>query len=132
VLANDRHPQVRAVVAPQALGQGVAQEASPIRPAPHLAEQRFPLAARGAVLVPVGARVLPPVVEELHVLALQRLDLALDEGVEFDQETLDLRGDSEVHVSDHTPGQPARVAGPGTLHHGLGAGSRIAPCHSTC
>jgi hypothetical protein len=30
-------------------------------------------------VVPVGARVLAPVVEELDVLALERRDLALDE-----------------------------------------------------
>jgi hypothetical protein len=34
-------------------------------------------------MVPVGAGMLAAMVEILHVLALERLDLALDEGVEL-------------------------------------------------
>ena len=52
-----------------------------------LAQQRLPLLARQAVAVPVGARVFAAVVEEADVvvLLLERLDLRLDEAVEFVQ-----------------------------------------------
>ena len=63
------------------------------------AEQRFPLAARQPVVVPVGARVLAAVVEEadIVVLLLERLDLPVDEGVELAQVGRDLRGNVEIH-----------------------------------
>jgi hypothetical protein len=65
---------------------------------PHLGQQLLPLLARGSVGVPVGARVLAAMVEELGVLALERRDLLLDEGVELGELGLDLGGDLEVHL----------------------------------
>ena len=52
--------------------------------------------ARGpAVVLPIGARVLAPMVEELHVLAFERLDLRLDERVELGELVGDLLGQSK-------------------------------------
>jgi len=65
-----------------------------------LAQQFLPLRARQAAAVPVGPRVLAPVVEEpdVVVLLLQRPDLPLDELVQLGQVAGEVRGDVEVHI----------------------------------
>ena len=63
----------------------------------HFADQRAPFLARAPIVLPIGARVLAPMVEELHVLAFKRLDLSLDEGVEFRQLVGNVLGQFEVH-----------------------------------
>ena len=86
MLADDRHGEVGAVLAAQLLGQAEAQMARLVGAAPHLGQQLLPFVARLAVIVPVGAGMLAAMVEEadIVVLALERPDLALDEGVELD------------------------------------------------
>src|SRR5882757_8965232 len=65
----------------------------------HLGQKRLPFVARLAVIVPVGAGMLAAMVEEADVvgLALQRPDLALDEGVELPKIGRNLRGNVEIH-----------------------------------
>src|SRR5260370_25201957 len=67
--------------------------------AAHLGQKRLPFVTRLAVIVPVGAGVLAAMVEEadIVVLALERPDLTLDEGVEFAEMRRDLRGNVEIH-----------------------------------
>src|SRR2546427_486335 len=76
-------PEFRAALPARLHRQPVAQVPRRVGAPPHLAQQLLPLAARTAALLPVRARVLAPVVEELEVLALERRDLALDERVEL-------------------------------------------------
>src|SRR5260370_34577518 len=68
--------------------------------AAHLGQKRLPFVPRLAVIVPVGAGVLEAMVEEadIVVLALERPDLTLDEGVEFAEIRRDLRGNVEIHA----------------------------------
>ena len=100
VLADDRHRQVAAALPAELFGQRVAQVPGAIGAPPHFGEQLLPLLARRSVRVPVGARVLAAVIEELRVLALERSDLLLDEGIELGELGLDLGGDAEVHLGE--------------------------------
>ena len=100
VLADDRHPEVRAVLAAVLLGErrsgsGPASSASRLA----LREQLLPLVVRQPAAVPVGAGVLAAVVEEADVvvLLLERLDLRLDEVVELVEVGRQIGRDVEVH-----------------------------------
>lgn len=64
----------------------------------HLTQQLFPLLARRAAVLPVGARKLAPMIEELHVVAFERFDLAFDEFVECGELVLDVCRNREVHA----------------------------------
>src|SRR5215475_12120160 len=99
MLADDRHGEVRAVLAAQLLRQSEAQMAGLVGTAAHLGQERLPLMPRLAVILPVGARVLAAMVEEADVvvLALQRPNLALDESVELAQVGRDVGGNIESH-----------------------------------
>ena len=100
VLADDGHAEVRAVLAAVLLRERVAVVAGGVGAAPRLARAAAPTRAFGqAAAVPVGARVLAPVVEEADVvvLLLERLDLALDELVELVEVVGQVLGDVEVH-----------------------------------
>ena len=99
MLADDRHGEVGAVLAAQLLGQAEAQMAGLVGAAAHLGQKRLPFVARLAVIVPVGAGMLAAMVEEadIVVLALERPDLALDEGVELAQIGRDIGGNVEIH-----------------------------------
>ena len=70
VLADDRHPEVRAVLAAVLLRERVAVVAGLVGQPTGLAEQRLPLVVRQAAAIPVGAGVLPAVVEEPDVVVL--------------------------------------------------------------
>ena len=71
-------PRLRALLAAVLLRERVAVVAGVVGAAAHLAEQRLPLLVGQAAALPVGAGVLPAVVEEavVVVLRLERLDLA--------------------------------------------------------
>src|SRR5579864_2505490 len=99
MLADDGHGEVRAVLAAERLRQGEAEMSGTVGAAPHLRQELFPFPPRRAVLLPIGAGVFAPVVEELHVVALERLDLALDELVERGELPCDLRGNGKIHES---------------------------------
>ena len=62
-----------------------------IGPPAHFFQQCFPVFAGQAVSIPVRARVLAAVVKEADVVILcfERLDLALDEVIEYDKVILD-------------------------------------------
>ena len=64
VLADHRHVEVRAVRPADLRRQPVAQPPRGVGPAEHLAEQLLPVPSRDAAALEVGARPLPPVVEE--------------------------------------------------------------------
>src|SRR5581483_7280480 len=99
MLADDRHGEVRAVLAAELLREPEAQVARLVGAPLHLGEQLLPLVPRLAVIVPVGAGMLAAMVEEADVVvrALERPDLALDELVQLAQVGRDLSGNLEVH-----------------------------------
>ena len=101
VLADDRHLEVRRVATAELGRQREAQPAGGVGAAAHLAQQLLPFGAWNAAVVEVGARPLPAVIEEAHVVVglLQRLDLAFDELVELVEGRLDLGRNREVHES---------------------------------
>jgi hypothetical protein len=63
----------------------------------HFRNQRAPFGPRTPVVIRIRPGVLAPVVEELHALAFERLDFALDERVELRKLVGDLPGQVEVH-----------------------------------
>src|SRR5258708_21608083 len=69
--------------------------------APCLAHHPPPLGARQPAVVEIGARPFAPVVEEalVVVLRLKRLDLGLDEAIEFGEISRQLRRYVEIHGS---------------------------------
>ena len=85
MLADHGHPEIGAVLAAIALGDREAQMAGGVGQILGLAQQRFPFVPRQAAILEIGARPFAAVVEEADVVVglLQRLDLALDERVEF-------------------------------------------------
>jgi hypothetical protein len=101
VLADHRHAQVGAVPAAVLFRERVPEVAGRVGAPARLGQQRLPLAAGQPAAVPVGPGVLPAVVEEplVVVLPLERLDLALDELVEFGQVVAQVLGEGEVHGS---------------------------------
>ena len=82
---------------PNCDGQAVAQPARLVGAPAHLAEQVLPLPPRDAAVLPVGAGVLAALVEVLHVLAFQRLDLGLDERVHLGEQARKVFGQGEIH-----------------------------------
>ena len=97
VFPDHGHVDVGAVAAAELRRQPVAQPAGRIGAPAHLAEQVLPLPPRDAAVVPVGAGVLAALVEVLHVLAFQRLDLGLDERVHLGQQARKMFWESEIH-----------------------------------
>jgi hypothetical protein len=96
-----RHAEVGPVPAAVFLRERVTVVAGRVGPPSGLGEQRLPVAAGQPAAVPVGAGVFPAVVEEpdVVVLLLERLDLALDELVEFVQVQPQVFGQVEVLVT---------------------------------
>ena len=78
---DDGHVHVGAVATAERRRQSVAQPARPVGSPAHLGEQILPLARRDTVVVPIRARMLSALVEVLHVVGLQRSDLAIDESI---------------------------------------------------
>ncbi len=70
-----------------------------VGPPARLAQQRLPLRVGQAAAVPVGARILPTVIEETDVvvLLLERPNLTLDELVELIQVVGEVFGNVEIH-----------------------------------
>ena len=85
MLANDRHPEVGAVLAAIAFRDRETQMAGGVGEIFRLAQQRFPFMPRQPAIVEIGARPFAAVVEEADIVVglLERLDLARDELVEF-------------------------------------------------
>src|SRR4051794_29476428 len=88
VLTHDRHREVREVAAADRRRERELVEAGGDRAPARLGEHLAPALGRDAPALDVRARELAPVVEELGVLLLQRLDLALDELVDVDEQLL--------------------------------------------
>jgi hypothetical protein len=83
MLADHSVHEISGRLSTAAFRQAQPQMARLVGAAFHLGDQRTPFIGRAAVLLPVRARPFPPMVEELHILRLERLDLGLYEGVEF-------------------------------------------------
>src|ERR1700761_3841417 len=98
MLTDDGHVDVAAVATAELRRESVAQPARLVGALAHLAEEVFPLPARDAAVVPIGAGILPALVEVLHVLALQRLDLRLDECVHLGEQSRKVFWESEIHI----------------------------------
>ena len=113
VLADHRHPEVGAVSPAELLREGVAVVPGGVGKPAGLAEQRLPLLVGQAAALPVGAGVLPAVVEEADVvvLLLERTDLPLDEVVELVEVRGKVLGQFEVHGGVRSA-DPTIVAGP--------------------
>ena len=99
VFADNRHAEVRAIAAAVALRQRVAQQARLVGAAAHLGEQVLPVLARHTTIFEIRAGVFTAVVEEAHIVVLlfERLDLGVDEVIDFAEDLLDVLGDVEVH-----------------------------------
>ena len=97
VFPDHGHVEVGAVAPAELRRQPVAQPAGLIGAAAHLVEQVLPFAARHTAVVEVGAGELAPPIEVLHVLALERLDLRLDERVHLGQQRGEVVGQVEIH-----------------------------------
>ena len=97
ILPDARHGQIAAILPTEFFGQRVAKVPGCICAPTHFFEQRFPVLAGQTASIPVRARVLAAVVKEADVviLCLERLDLALDEVIEYDEVILDGLGDIE-------------------------------------
>src|SRR5215470_12360474 len=82
--------------------------ASLVGGAPRLSQKRFPGFIWQTAAIPVGARRFPAVVEKAHVvvLALERLDLALDEVIDL----LEIIGDLLRNIKVHHGGPSGRIA----------------------
>ena len=104
VLADDRHAEVRAVLAAELLGQRVPVVARGVGESPGLAEQLLPLLVREPFALPIGARILATVIEESDVVVslLERLDLAFDEVIELYEVVGQVLGNVEIHESERT------------------------------
>ena len=85
MLADDGHAQVGAFAATVFLGRGVAVVARRVGAPAGFHHERLPFLVGQPAPLPVGAGILAAVVEEADVVValLQRLDLPLDEVVEF-------------------------------------------------
>ena len=99
MLADHRHGQLAAALAAHLRRPGISQVPGLVGQLARFCEQLFPFLARQAVVVPIGAGVFAAVVEEplIVVLRLQRLDLGLDEGVQFGQIVDEVLRQIEVH-----------------------------------
>ncbi len=94
MLADHGHGQIGAVLAAKLLGQGKTQVTGLVGALLGFGQQFFPLVARQAAIVIVGACPFTAMVEEalVVVLRLQRNDFGLDEGIQFGQIVGDLCG----------------------------------------
>ncbi len=100
VLADHGHAEVGAVLAAELFREGIAVVARGVGETAGLVQQQFPLLVGQTTALPVGARVLSPVVEEADVvvLLLERFDLALDEVVQLEEVVGQVLGNLEVHA----------------------------------
>src|SRR5690606_27771397 len=99
MLADHRHPQVRAVLATIFLRCREAPVARGVGLPRRHPEQVFPFLARQPLIVPVGARVFAAVIEEADIVAFEfeRPDLGLDEAIELIEIRLQVGGHRKVH-----------------------------------
>ena len=83
VLTNDGHSQVRPVAPPVGLGEWISIMTRGIGPPSRFRQEGFPLFIGKTPSIPVGPRILTPVIKEANivVLLLKRLDLGFNEGV---------------------------------------------------
>src|ERR1700748_3085138 len=87
MLADDGHPEIGAVLAAIALRDSKAQMPGVVGKVLGLAQQRLPFMPRQAAIVEIGARPFAAMIEETDVVVrfFQRLDLAVDEAIEFSE-----------------------------------------------
>src|SRR5205807_817843 len=84
MLANDRHPEIRAILAAVTLRDRKTQVSRIVGEVLHFPQQHFPLTPRQSAIVEIGACPFAAMIEETDVVigVLDRLDLACDELVE--------------------------------------------------
>jgi len=107
MLADHRHPEVRAVLAAVALRDRKAQMPGLVREGLRLTQQVFPLMTRQPTLVEIRTRPLPAVIEEANVVValLQRLDGLLDESIKLGEIRSQVIRQREIQRA--TPGRPS-------------------------
>ena len=99
VFPDDRHAEVRARLSPVLRGERVPVVAGGVSELAGPSEQLLPLLVRQPTPVPVGACVLPAMVEEpiVVVLLLEGFDLPLDELIEHGEVGGEIGRNIEVH-----------------------------------
>src|SRR5258708_40163371 len=107
MLPDNRHREVRAVLAAVFFRQRETVVSRLVGAPAHFAEQRFPFMTRQAAPLEVGPRPFAAMVEktDIVVLAFERLDFALDKVVQFRKVILDLSRDVEIHRDTLLSGQ---------------------------
>jgi hypothetical protein len=71
MMADHRHGEVGAVLAAKFFRDGKAEMPGGIGKAAHLAQQFFPVVARQAVIVPIGAGMFAAMIEEPFIIVLR-------------------------------------------------------------
>src|SRR5450432_1324229 len=101
MLADHRHPQIRAIAAAILIWPAKAQMAGSIGTPAGLGKQRFPFRSRQAVVVPICSAVLPAMIEEalVVILRLQRFDVSLDETVQLGQVFDEVGWQRKIHIT---------------------------------
>ena len=97
VFPDHRHIEVAAVSPTELRRQSVSQPTGRIGAAAHLVEQILPVPVRDAAVLKISAGEFAAPVEVLHVLALERFDLGVDECVHLGQEWRKVLGQGEIH-----------------------------------
>src|SRR5262245_26338254 len=90
----------------------------------HFADQCPPFFPRTAVIVPVGARILSTMIEELDVVALERLDFGFYESIELGELVGDFLRKFEIHGA--SPVSDVLVELPALLERNPAIGMRAA------
>ena len=104
-VADNGHPKVRPILATILFRCREAPVSRLVGAAGRFLQQGLPFLVRQTVPVPVGACILPAMIEEavVVVLVLERLDLGLDETFEFGVVVFQILRDGEIHGGQSFP-----------------------------
>ena len=97
MFANRRDHQIGGAPAATFLRQAEPQETRFVGAPFHLSDQIVPLVTWLSVAIPIGSRVFAAIVEELDVLALEWLDLAVVERIDLGELVDNLLRQREIH-----------------------------------
>ena len=117
VLADHRHPQVRAIFAAVLLGESEAVVAGLVGEVLDVAQQPLPFGSGQPAMLEIRARPFAAMIEEADVVVglLERADLDVDEGVELPEIFGQAARKVEVHVLVRWQGYSSAVPLPSAL-----------------
>jgi hypothetical protein len=100
-LAYHVHPKLRAVLSSKPRRQCKTQMSCPVCATLCLAHQLFPFRTWQTLIVKVGARPFPAMIEETDIVVrlFERLDLSFNEAIEFFKIGLQAAGYCKIHLS---------------------------------